>query len=186
MAKIKAPLTVPPAKIAAYLKNYELATKKTGRLFLFAGDQKVEHLNDDFFGKNVNPEDNDPEHLFKIANAARIGVFATQLGLIARYGANYNKIPYLVKLNSKTNFTHFLVNTGQFGWFYSSKFRKVQFQQFGIRGHAFLIKTCHFIIQIPCFYKFFFIYAHTFFGAIFYGIKKSIRQYIIIRSNTFP
>jgi len=103
MPNIKPPLTVPPSKTALYSKNYASATKNTGRLFLFAGDQKVEHLNDDFFGKNVNPEDNDPEHLFKIAAAAPIGVFATQLGLIARYGANYRQIPYLVKLNSKTN-----------------------------------------------------------------------------------
>ncbi len=76
---------------------------------LFAGDQKAEHLNDDFYGEGIHPDDNDPEHLFRIASRAKIGVFATQLGLIARYGMDYPQIPYLVKLNSKTN----LVKTSQ-------------------------------------------------------------------------
>jgi fructose-bisphosphate aldolase/6-deoxy-5-ketofructose 1-phosphate synthase len=76
---------------------------------LFAGDQKAEHLNDDFFGQGIDVQDNDPEHLFRIAAKAKIGVFATQLGLIARYGMDYSNVPYLVKLNSKTN----LVKTSQ-------------------------------------------------------------------------
>jgi DhnA family fructose-bisphosphate aldolase class Ia len=63
----------------------------------------VEHLNKDFYGKGVHFDDSDPEHLFRIASRAKIGVFATQLGLIARYGMDYPDIPYLVKLNSKTN-----------------------------------------------------------------------------------
>jgi len=103
MKKIYIPLTVPTGKIKNYIKNYETATLGSGRLFLFAGDQKVEHLNNDFFGPEISKQDNDPEHLFKIAAAAKIGVFATQLGLIDRYGASYKKVPYLVKLNSKTN-----------------------------------------------------------------------------------
>ena len=53
--------------------------------------------------------DNDPEHLFRIVSQARIGAFATQMGLIARYGTDYPDVPYLVKLNSKTN----LVKTSQ-------------------------------------------------------------------------
>lgn len=76
---------------------------------LFAGDQKAEHLNDDFFGPGIDPVDNDPEHLFQIAAGSKIGVFATQIGLIARYGMDYPDLPYLVKLNSKTN----LVKTSQ-------------------------------------------------------------------------
>ena len=43
------------------------------------------------------------DSLFKIASQAKIGVFASQLGLIARYGADYKNIPYLVKINSKSN-----------------------------------------------------------------------------------
>jgi len=86
-----------------YAQNYERMTEGKDRLMLFAGDQKVEHMNDDFYGENVPKDDADPEHLFRIASRARIGAFAAQLGLIARYGADYNKVPYVVKLNSKTH-----------------------------------------------------------------------------------
>jgi len=103
------PLDVPKTMRETYVKNYMEITKGTGRLMLFAGDQKVEHLNDDFFGEGVPEDDADPEHLFRTASKAKIGVFATQLGLIARYGMDYRDVPYLVKVNSKTN----LVETSQ-------------------------------------------------------------------------
>jgi fructose-bisphosphate aldolase/6-deoxy-5-ketofructose 1-phosphate synthase len=103
------PLDVPKAMRETYAKNYMEITKNSGRLMLFAGDQKVEHLNDDFFGAGVPEDDADPEHLFRIAAKSKIGVFATQLGLIARYGMDYRDIPYLIKVNSKTN----LVETEQ-------------------------------------------------------------------------
>lgn len=103
------PLDVPEAVRKIYIKNYLAITRKCGRLMLFAGDQKVEHLNSDFYGEGIHPDDGDPEHLFRIANQSNIGVFATQFGLIARYGMHYADVPYLVKLNSKTN----LVNTSQ-------------------------------------------------------------------------
>ncbi len=103
------PLDVPKAMRETYVKNYMEITKGSGRLMLFAGDQKVEHLNDDFYGEGVPEDDADPEHLFKIASKAKIGVFAAQLGLIARYGMDYKDVPYLVKVNSKTN----LVETSQ-------------------------------------------------------------------------
>jgi fructose-bisphosphate aldolase/6-deoxy-5-ketofructose 1-phosphate synthase len=92
-----------------YTDNYLAATRESGRLMLFAGDQKVEHLNDDFYGEGIHPDDGDPEHLFRIASQGKIGVFATQLGLIARYGMDYARVRYLVKLNSKTH----LVKTAQ-------------------------------------------------------------------------
>lgn len=92
-----------------YIDNYMAITKSTGRLMLFAGDQKMEHLNDDFYGKESHPDDASPEHLFKIASKSKIGVFAAQLGLIARYGMDYPDVPYLVKVNSKTH----LVPTAQ-------------------------------------------------------------------------
>jgi len=106
--KIKAkdivvPLDVPKNLRDKYVKNYLTITRESGRLMLFAGDQKVEHLNDDFYGEGIHPDDNGPEHIFRIASKAKIGVFATQLGLISRYGIDYPKIPYLVKLNSKTH-----------------------------------------------------------------------------------
>ena len=97
------PADVPSEKQTEFLENFTRATGSSGRLMLFAGDQKVEHLNRDFFGPDITNEDNNPEHLFKIASMADIGVFATQLGLISRYGRKYPDIPYLVKLNSKTN-----------------------------------------------------------------------------------
>lgn len=97
------PADVPADKERVFIDNFERSTAGSGRLMLFAGDQKVEHLNNDFFGERIPPEDNDPEHLFKIAWQADIGVFATQFGLISRYGRDYNGIPYLVKLNAKTN-----------------------------------------------------------------------------------
>ena len=103
------PLDVPKAMRETYVQNYMEITKGSGRLMLFAGDQKVEHLNDDFYGEGVPEDDTDPEHLFKIASKAKIGVFAAQLGLIARYGMDYKDVPYLVKVNSKTN----LVETSQ-------------------------------------------------------------------------
>jgi len=103
------PMDVPKEARDLYLENYQTITRDSGRLMLFAGDQKVEHLNKDFYGEGIHKDDNDPEHLFRIANQASIGVFATQLGLIARYGMDYAEVPYLVKLNSKTN----LVKTAQ-------------------------------------------------------------------------
>lgn len=103
------PLDVPKSMQETYVNNYMEMTRGTGRLMLFAGDQKVEHLNDDFYGEGVPEDDADPEHLFRIASQAKIGIFATQLGLIARYGMDYRDVPYLVKVNSKTN----LVETSQ-------------------------------------------------------------------------
>jgi len=97
------PADVPFGKQEIFLNNFNTATGGSGRLMLFAGDQKVEHLNKDFFGEGISLDDNDPEHLFKIASKANIGVFAAQFGLINRYARDYQDIPYLVKLNSRTN-----------------------------------------------------------------------------------
>jgi len=114
---VNVPADVPEEQKAEYIKNFLIATKYTGKLMLFAGDQKIEHMNDDFYGSTdidgkqqiIPLDDANPDHLFKIANQATIGVFASQFGLIARYGNSYPKIPYLVKLNSKTH----LVKTSQ-------------------------------------------------------------------------
>jgi len=103
MLEVRIPLSVPRNRHSEYLKNYRSLTKNSGRLLLVAGDQKVEHLNDDFYGLGITPADNDPEHLFKIAAASQGGALATQLGLISRYGHDYRNLPYIVKLNGKTN-----------------------------------------------------------------------------------
>ncbi|WP_048148929.1 beta/alpha barrel domain-containing protein [Methanolacinia paynteri] len=107
--EIEVPADVPVSAKGTYVENMKMITHGSGNLMLFAGDQKVEHLNDDFFGKDIAADDASPEHLFRIAKEGRIGVFATQLGLIAKYGRDYREIPYLVKLNSKTH----LVKTDQ-------------------------------------------------------------------------
>lgn len=103
------PANIPTHAQKVYVDNFLNVTKGTGRLMAMAGDQKVEHLNDDFYGTGIAPEDNDPEHLFRIASQGTVGVFATQYGMITRYGLSYPDIAYLVKLNSKTH----LVDTEQ-------------------------------------------------------------------------
>lgn len=106
-ANVQVPLDVPQSMRDEYISNFQLMTKSTGRLMLFAGDQKVEHLNKDFVGKyelgEIPADDADPEHMFRIASRSTIGVFATQIGMIARYGADYAEVAYLAKLNSKTS-----------------------------------------------------------------------------------
>ena len=98
---------IPLAAVDIYVRNYLKLTKRTGKLLLFVGDQKIEYLNDAFSGKDIHEDDADPEHMFKIANSSVIGCFASQPGLIARYGHKYPNIPYLVKINSKTHKSKF-------------------------------------------------------------------------------
>lgn len=103
MKKVIIPKTVPKSKHREYLKNWQIATRGTGRMMMFAGDQKVEHLNDDFVGSGIPKEAADPKHYFQIAKEANIGVFATQIGLMAAYADICPKAPLIVKVNSKTN-----------------------------------------------------------------------------------
>lgn len=105
MNQIIIPTDVPRDKKNRFTQNYTAITKETNRIFIFSCDQKIEHLHDDF-----NPEDDDvsdeaidPEHFFKIGSQGRIGALATHLELIARYAPRYPKIPYIAKLNAKTN-----------------------------------------------------------------------------------
>ena len=106
---VRVPADVMPEAVELYLDNYMAATRGTGRLMLFACDQKIEHLNKDFHGEGIDPADGDPEHLFQIGDQGTIGVLAGQRGLIAQYARDYPNINYLVKMNSKTN----LVGTKQ-------------------------------------------------------------------------
>ena len=96
---INIPLDVTKKYKKTYKKNFLIATHKSNNLFLFAGDQKIEHLNKDF----SSALNSNPEHLFKIAEQSKIGVFAAHLGLVSRYGNKYKRIPYLIKLNGKTD-----------------------------------------------------------------------------------
>ncbi len=108
-ADVRVPADVCGEARETYISNYLKATRATGRLMLFACDQKIEHLNGDFFGQDINIADARPEHLFEIGSKGVCGVLAGQRGLIAQYAADYPDINYLVKMNSKTN----LVSTKQ-------------------------------------------------------------------------
>lgn len=101
--QVRVPADVPGDARATYVENYLKATQGTGRLMLFACDQKIEHLNEDFFGEGINPADNEPEHLFRIGSQGVVGVLAGQRGLISHYALDYPEINYLVKMNSKTH-----------------------------------------------------------------------------------
>lgn len=107
--QVKVPVDVSPEMREVYIDNFMKATRNSGRLMLFACDQKVEHLNKDFYGEDIDIADAEPEHLFKIGSQGVCGVLAGQRGLIAQYAADYPEINYLVKMNSKTN----LVKTSQ-------------------------------------------------------------------------
>lgn len=106
---VRVPMDVPADYRDTYISNYLKATRETGRLMLFACDQKVEHMNKDFYGEGIDEADSKPEHLFQIGKEGVIGVLAGQRGLVAQYAADYPEINYLVKMNSKTN----LVGTKQ-------------------------------------------------------------------------
>lgn len=86
------PLDIPQKMHKTFQANYKAITKNSDKLFLFAADHKIEHL-----------QPLVAEELFKFAAQPEIGAFATHLGLIARYGHGHPDISYVVKLNSKTN-----------------------------------------------------------------------------------
>lgn len=107
--QVRVPVDVAAESRETYIDNYLKATQNTGRLMLFACDQKIEHLNDDFWGEGIDVADADPEHLFRIGSQGVCGVLAGQRGLIAQYAADYPDINYLVKVNSKSH----LIKTSQ-------------------------------------------------------------------------
>ncbi|HSC25014.1 MAG TPA: hypothetical protein VLB80_02230 [Candidatus Babeliales bacterium] len=97
------PADVPEKKHDIFIKNYTTITRQTDRLFLFSCDHKIEHLNNDFYGPEINTQALHPEHFFRIASQGNIGAMATHLGLIARYAKQYTTINYIAKLNGTTN-----------------------------------------------------------------------------------
>ena len=104
MSKYNVPADVPNDLIDTYISNMDAATAGTGKMNLFACDQKIEHLNDDFYdgGAKIPLTSNDPGHFFEIGqrchDAGTIGVLAGQLGLISQYARDYPDLPYLIKL----------------------------------------------------------------------------------------
>jgi fructose-bisphosphate aldolase/6-deoxy-5-ketofructose 1-phosphate synthase len=101
--KITPPADVPDHAREIYTANFNAITQNTGRLFLFAFDQKMEHLNEDLYGPGISPDAIIPEHVFTIAQNGRIGALALHLGLLSRYGNQFPELNYIVKLNGKTN-----------------------------------------------------------------------------------
>ena len=99
--EVRIPMDVPAESRLTYATNYLKATRETGRLMLFACDQKIEHMNADFYGEGIDIADAEPEHLFKIGKNGVIGVLAGQRGLISKYAADYPDLNYLIKMNSK-------------------------------------------------------------------------------------
>lgn len=97
------PADVPSSVEKKYCKHYTAITKDNNRLFLLAYDQKMEHLNKDFYGNTIAPDAMHPEHIFKIASQGTVGALAAHVGLIARYARDYAAIPYIAKLNGKTD-----------------------------------------------------------------------------------
>ena len=110
------PADIPQNMHATFQQNYNAITKNTDlsgtdlsgthssgseKLFLFAGDHKLEKLN------QINPE-----RFFELAAEPEIGCFATHLGLIARYGKQYPNVNYIVKLNGKSNLLKTLTGSG--------------------------------------------------------------------------
>ena len=85
--QVRVPADVMPEARDEYISNYMKATRETGRLMLFACDQKIEHLNKDFYGEGIDIADLDPEHLFKIGSEGVCGVLAGQRGLVSVMGA---------------------------------------------------------------------------------------------------
>lgn len=101
--QVRVPADVMPEARETYIENYLKATRGTGRLMLFACDQKIEHMNKDFYGEGIDIADLAPQHLFEIGKQGVCGVLAGQRGLVAQYAADYPEINYLIKMNSKTN-----------------------------------------------------------------------------------
>jgi len=100
---IAIPADVPHRIRKQFMRNYAAITRSTDRLFLFACDQKIEHMDLDFQGPGIHADARSMEHIFAIASASPIGALATHFGIVARYASAYPDINYIVKLNGKTN-----------------------------------------------------------------------------------
>lgn len=107
MSELRFPLIIPadvPQQFHdEFRKNLHALMTENGNILILAADHKLEHLNDDFYGTGIAQEAAHAHHFFSLAQSSSLGTLATQFGLIARYGAEYPEVNYIVKLNSKTN-----------------------------------------------------------------------------------
>ncbi len=78
--QVRVPADVMPESRDEYIENFMKATRGTGRLMLFACDQKIEHLNKDFYGEGIDIADAEPQHLFEIGRQGVCGVLAASAG----------------------------------------------------------------------------------------------------------
>ena len=62
--QVRVPADVMPESRDEYIENFMKATRGTGRLMLFACDQKIEHLNKDFYGEGIDIADAELWHYF--------------------------------------------------------------------------------------------------------------------------
>ena len=99
--QVKVPADVMPESRETYIENYLKATRNTGRLMLFACDQKIEHLNKDFYGRASTSPMPSPSTCSRSDPRAPSVCLAGQRGLIARYANDYPEINYLVKMNPR-------------------------------------------------------------------------------------
>jgi len=99
--RVIVPLNIPKAMRDTYVKSYMEITKNTGRLMLFAGDQKVEHINDNLFRKDVPEGDGNSKKNFRIEAQSKTWVLATHLAQ-ACCGMNCRNAAYK-EINSKTD-----------------------------------------------------------------------------------
>jgi len=102
-SRIYIPADVPQTMYDTFTENMQAITQGTPNSFIFSCDQKIEHLNDDFFGDDITPDALYPEHLFTIASQSPIGAMAAPLGLISRHGTLFPQINYIVKISGATN-----------------------------------------------------------------------------------
>lgn len=88
------PADVPASLQARWHEHMTTLTRGTRNVYLFAADQKVEHV-----------LQLDPARITEIAQHTRAGALATHLGLLTRIDhlLRPHKVSYLVKLNGKTN-----------------------------------------------------------------------------------
>lgn len=101
---ISIPLSVPTKTKDEFVSNLSVINNHKDKIIMLAADQRVEHLNSSFYGKNISIDDLSPEHFFKIASISKVKLLATQFGHIDRYASEYPNINYIVKLNSISKF----------------------------------------------------------------------------------
>ena len=96
------PGSVPLRAQEIYTTNWQTLTAQTGFLFFLAGDQRLEHQDNDLKQNVTILESWYPSHMFRIALKSNIPL-ATHYGFVAQYGTQFPTIPYIIKMTGTTN-----------------------------------------------------------------------------------